>query len=50
MARADGDHKVAILKCMTLEAAAQQPCKDKADADYQSATAKAKSIRASQQP
>jgi hypothetical protein len=49
MARADGDHKVAIEKCMTLEPSAQQPCKDKADVDYQSAAAKAKADRASQQ-
>src|SRR3974390_938429 len=50
MVRADGDHKVAIQKCMTLEPPAQQPCKDKADAEYQAATAKAKADRASQQP
>jgi hypothetical protein len=49
MAHADGDHKVAIEKCMTLEPSAQQSCKDKADIDYQSAVAKAKAIRVSQQ-
>ena len=49
MARADGDHKVAIEKCMTLEPPAQQSCKDQADVDYQSAAAKAKANRASQQ-
>ena len=49
MARADGDHKVAIEKCMTLEPSAQQSCKDKADGDYQSAAAKAKTNRASSQ-
>ena len=49
MAHADGDHKVAIEKCMTLEPPAQQPCKDKADVDYQSAAAKAKANRALQQ-
>ncbi len=49
MARADGDHKVAIAKCMTLQPPAQQSCKDAADADYQSAAAKAKANRASQQ-
>ena len=48
MARADGDHKVAIEKCMTLEPSAQQSCKDKADVDYQSAVAEAKTNRASQ--
>ncbi|HXC10213.1 MAG TPA: hypothetical protein VNV61_14875 [Steroidobacteraceae bacterium] len=49
MAHADGDHKVAIEKCMTLEPPAQQPCKDQAEIDYQSAVAKAKAIRVSQQ-
>jgi hypothetical protein len=49
MAHADGDHKVAIEKCMALEPSAQQPCKDKAEIDYQSAVAKAKAIRVSQQ-
>jgi hypothetical protein len=48
MARADGDHKVAIEKCMTLDPSSQQSCKDKADGDYQSAAAKAKATRASQ--
>ena len=49
MAHADGDHKVAIQKCLTLEPAAQQSCKDNAEIDYQSAVAKAKANRASQQ-
>ena len=49
MAHADGDHKVAIETCMTLESSAQQPCKDKADVDYQSVVAKAKAIRVAQQ-
>jgi hypothetical protein len=49
MAHADGDHKVAIEKCMTLEPSTQQPCKDKADIDYQSAVAKAKATRITQQ-
>jgi predicted small lipoprotein YifL len=49
MAHADGDHKVAIEKCMTLAPAAQQPCKDAADIDYQSAVVKAKALRVSQQ-
>ena len=49
MAHADGDHKVAIQKCMILEPAAQQPCKDSAEVDYQSAVAKAKADRTSQQ-
>jgi hypothetical protein len=34
---------------MTLEPSAQQSCKDQADIDYQSAVAKAKAIRVSQQ-
>jgi hypothetical protein len=49
MAHADGEHKVATEKCMTLEPSAQQPCKDNADTDYQSAVAKAKAARISQQ-
>src|SRR5271170_2710204 len=42
MAHADGDHKVALQKCMTLDPAAQPACKDQADADYQTMVAKAK--------
>jgi len=49
MAHADGDHKVALETCMTLAPAAQQPCKDTADIAYQSAVAKAKALRVSQQ-
>jgi hypothetical protein len=49
MAHADGEHKVATEKCMTLAPSAQQPCKDNADIDYQSAVAKAKAGRISQQ-
>jgi Tfp pilus assembly major pilin PilA len=49
MAHADGDRKVAIQKCLMLEPSAQQPCKDNAEADYQSAVAKAKANRASPQ-
>ena len=49
MAHAEGDHKVASEKCMTQEPSAQQACKDKADGDYQSAVAKAKAFRVSQQ-
>ena len=40
MANADGAHKVALEQCMTLPPAQQQPCKDRADADYQAAAAK----------
>jgi hypothetical protein len=49
MARADGDRKVATEKCMTLDPSAQQPCKDKAEADYQTVVAKAKTYRSQQQ-
>jgi hypothetical protein len=49
MARADGDHKVAIEKCLTLPSSAQQSCKDQADSDYQTAAAGAKAVRVSQQ-
>ena len=49
MAHADGDHQVAIETCMTLAPAAQPPCKDRADIDYQAAVAKAKALRVSQQ-
>jgi hypothetical protein len=49
MAQADGAHKVAIEKCMLLEPAAQQACKDQADADYQTAAANAKAIRVTKQ-
>jgi hypothetical protein len=45
MAQADGDHKVAIVKCMTLDLAAQRPCKDQADARFQTAAAQAKAMR-----
>jgi predicted small lipoprotein YifL len=49
MAHADGDHKVAIETCMTLAPAVQASCKDQADTAYQSAVAKAKALRVSQQ-
>jgi hypothetical protein len=50
MARADGDHKVALENCLTLPPAAQPPCKQTADADYQAAVDKAKTLRAAQRP
>jgi hypothetical protein len=49
MARADGDHKVAIQNCMTQEGDAQKRCKDRADADYDAAKANAKATRVAQQ-
>ena len=48
MANADGAHKVAIEQCLTLAPPEQPPCKDRADADYQTATANAKAERVAQ--
>jgi len=48
MANADGAHKVALEQCLTLAPPAQQPCKDRADADYQTAAANAKAQRLAQ--
>jgi len=45
MAKADGDHKVATEKCLTLPADQQNACKDQAEADYDSAKAAAKATR-----
>jgi hypothetical protein len=45
MAQADGEHKVAIMKCMLLDPASQQPCKDQADAHFQAAASQAKAMR-----
>lgn len=45
MAQADGDHKIALTKCMTLDLAAQQPCKQQADSAFQAATSQAKAAR-----
>jgi FlaG/FlaF family flagellin (archaellin) len=50
VAQADGDHKIAVQKCETLEGKDQQACKDKADADYEAAKANAKATKVSQQP
>jgi len=49
MANADGAHKVALEQCLTLSPPEQQPCKDRADADYQTAAANAKAQRVAQQ-
>ena len=49
-AKADGDHKVAIQKCETLQGHDQQVCKDQADADYDAAKANAKAAKVSQTP
>ncbi len=50
VAQADGDHKVAIQKCETLQGHDQQVCKDQADADYDAAKANAKSAKVASQP
>lgn len=50
LAQADGDHKVQIQKCETLQGHDQQVCKDQADADYEAAKANAKAAKASTQP
>lgn len=50
VARADGEHKVAIQKCDVLEGRDQKTCKDQADADYDAAKANAKATKVSQQP
>ena len=42
IAKADGDHKVALAKCNALGGDAQKKCKDMADADYDAAKANAK--------
>jgi hypothetical protein len=49
-AKADGDHKVAIQKCETLQGHDQQVCKDQADADYDAAKANAKAAKVAQTP
>ncbi len=50
IAKADGDHKVAIQKCETLQGHDQQVCKDQADADYDAAKANAKAAKVAQTP
>lgn len=50
VARADGDHKIAIQKCDALEGRDQKACKERADADYEVAKADAKAIKAAQAP
>jgi hypothetical protein len=45
MANADAAHKVAVEQCLTLQPPEQQPCKDRADTEYQAAAASAKAER-----
>jgi hypothetical protein len=42
MTAAEGDHNVALGQCNAVSGAAQKDCKDKADADYDLAKARAK--------
>jgi len=49
MAKADGDHKVATEKCLTLPTDQQAACKAQADADYESNKATAKAARLAKQ-
>ena len=50
LAKADGDHEVAIQKCEALQGHDQQVCKDQADADYEAAKANAKAAKVAQTP
>jgi hypothetical protein len=50
LAKADGDHQVAVQKCETLQGHDQQVCKDQADADYEAAKANAKAAKVAQTP
>jgi hypothetical protein len=50
VAQADGDRKIAIQKCETLQGHDQRLCKDQADADYEAARAIAKATRVSRNP
>ncbi len=50
VAKADGEHKVAVEKCETLQGHDQRVCKDQADADYDAAKANAKATKAAQTP
>jgi hypothetical protein len=50
LAKADGDHQVAVQKCDTLQGHDQQICKDQADADYDAAKANAKAAKVAQTP
>lgn len=47
---ADGAQKVALAKCEALKGDAQKSCRDKADADYQLAKARAEQLRVTADP
>ena len=48
IAKAEGDHKVALASCTAESGNAQKLCKDRADADYQAAKANAKAAAEAQ--
>jgi hypothetical protein len=48
VAKADGNHKIALDKCAAVGGDAQSKCKDQADADYEAAKADAKATEVSQ--
>jgi hypothetical protein len=48
IAKADGNHKIALDKCSALSGDAQKKCKGQADADYEAAKANAKVAEVSQ--
>jgi hypothetical protein len=47
LARAEGNHKIALEKCNAVSGDAQSKCKDVADADYEAAKANAKASEVS---
>jgi hypothetical protein len=49
MIKAEGDHTVATEKCQTLQPPMMQPCKDQADAEYETAKSTAKATRTARQ-
>ena len=49
-AEADGAHKVALTACEGFSGDQQKSCRDKADADYQAAKARAAQMRAVSDP
>lgn len=47
---AEGARKVALARCEVLTGAAQTSCKDKANADFEAAKARAQQVRATSDP
>jgi hypothetical protein len=47
---AEGARNVALVACESLSGAAQKSCRDKAEADYHVAKARAEQLRASTDP